>query len=73
MFDGANERTGTWTTDEDSKLKDAVITHGGKIGVQLPRWSQVERKVSVIPDGAMPWIPASAERVVNGQKTRTTS
>jgi myb proto-oncogene protein len=23
-------RTGKWTADEDSKLKDAVQTHGGK-------------------------------------------
>jgi hypothetical protein len=26
----ANERTGEWVEDEDSKLKDAVQTHGGK-------------------------------------------
>jgi hypothetical protein len=29
-IDSANERTGKWTADEDSKLKDAVQTHGGK-------------------------------------------
>jgi myb proto-oncogene protein len=29
-IDRANERTGKWTTDEDSKLKDAVQTHGSK-------------------------------------------
>jgi hypothetical protein len=28
--DGASGRTGKWTEDEDSKLKDAVQTHGGK-------------------------------------------
>jgi hypothetical protein len=29
-IDRANRRTGTWAEDEDSKLKDAVQTHGGK-------------------------------------------
>jgi myb proto-oncogene protein len=29
-IDRANERTGKWTADEDSKLKGAVQTHGGK-------------------------------------------
>jgi hypothetical protein len=29
-IDGANERTGRWTADEDIKLKDSVQTHGGK-------------------------------------------
>jgi hypothetical protein len=29
-IDGASGRTGSWTVDEDSKLKDAVQTHGGK-------------------------------------------
>jgi hypothetical protein len=29
-IDQANERMGTWAQDEDSKLKDAVQTHGGK-------------------------------------------
>jgi hypothetical protein len=29
-FDRANGRTGTWTEDEDIKLKNAVQTHGGK-------------------------------------------
>jgi hypothetical protein len=29
-IDRANKRTGTWTEDEDSKLEDAVKTHGGK-------------------------------------------
>jgi myb proto-oncogene protein len=29
-IDRANERTGKWTADEDSKLKDAVQIHGGK-------------------------------------------
>jgi hypothetical protein len=29
-IDRANARTGKWTADEDSKLKDAVLTHGGK-------------------------------------------
>jgi myb proto-oncogene protein len=29
-IDGANARTGKWTEDEDSKLKDAVVTHGDK-------------------------------------------
>jgi myb proto-oncogene protein len=28
--DRVNGRTGTWTAVEDSKLKDAVQTHGGK-------------------------------------------
>jgi hypothetical protein len=28
--DQVTERTGTWTEDEDMKLKDAVQTHGGK-------------------------------------------
>jgi hypothetical protein len=29
-IDRLNGRTGSWTVDEDSKLKDAVQTHGGK-------------------------------------------
>jgi myb proto-oncogene protein len=29
-IDRANKRTGKWAEDEDSKLKDAVQTHGGK-------------------------------------------
>jgi myb proto-oncogene protein len=29
-IDRANERTGKWTADEDSTLKDAVQTHGSK-------------------------------------------
>jgi myb proto-oncogene protein len=29
-FDRANERTGKWAEDEDSKLKDAVQMYGGK-------------------------------------------
>jgi hypothetical protein len=53
-LDRANERTGKWTAIEDSKLKDAVYTHGGKnwgaIAAQVPdrttirchnRWYQV--------------------------------
>jgi ribosome recycling factor len=31
----ANESTGKWTEDEDSKLKDAVQTHGGKNWVAI--------------------------------------
>jgi myb proto-oncogene protein len=30
FIDRANGRKGRWTSDEDSKLKDAVQTHGGK-------------------------------------------
>jgi hypothetical protein len=30
IIDQANRRTGSWTADEDSKLKDAVRTHGSK-------------------------------------------
>ncbi len=29
-IDGASGRKGSWTADEDRKLKDAVQTHGGK-------------------------------------------
>jgi hypothetical protein len=29
-IDRSNERTGSWTAVEDSKLKDAIQTHGGK-------------------------------------------
>jgi myb proto-oncogene protein len=29
-IDGTNGRTGKWTADEDSKLKEAVLTYGGK-------------------------------------------
>jgi hypothetical protein len=29
-IDGTATRKGKWTADEDSKLKDAVLTHGGK-------------------------------------------
>jgi myb proto-oncogene protein len=29
-IDRANARTGKWTSDEDTKLKDAVRSHGGK-------------------------------------------
>jgi hypothetical protein len=66
-IDSANERTGKWTADEDSKLKDAVQTHGGK------NWSLI---AALVP-GVMSSIPASTERLldvqVNGQKTRTAS
>jgi hypothetical protein len=34
-IDRANGRTGKWTEDEDSKLKDAVQTHGGKNGAAI--------------------------------------
>jgi hypothetical protein len=34
-IDRANGRTGTWTEDEDSKLKDAAQTHGCK------RWDEI--------------------------------
>jgi hypothetical protein len=47
----ANDRTGKWSKDEDSKLKDAVQTHGGKNWVQLPRGFRVEREFSVITIG----------------------
>jgi myb proto-oncogene protein len=52
----ANVRTGKWTADEDSKLKDAVQTHGGKewaaISALIPgrtktqcqsRWQKLQR------------------------------
>jgi hypothetical protein len=42
----ANERTGTWTEDEDSKLKDAVRRTVARTGLQLPHWFQVERNNS---------------------------
>jgi predicted lipoprotein with Yx(FWY)xxD motif len=59
-----------WTADEDKKLKDAVP----RIGRQLPRWSQIERKGSVKIDGVMPWILASTRRRhvwLDGQQTKT--
>jgi hypothetical protein len=34
-IDQANRRTGKWTEDEDSKLKDSVQTHGGKDWVAI--------------------------------------
>jgi hypothetical protein len=49
-IDEANGRTGKWTVDEDSKLKRAVQSHGGKNGMLLLRWFRVERKVSVTTD-----------------------
>jgi hypothetical protein len=56
----ANRSKVSWTEDEDSKLKDAVQTHGGK------NWGAVaaivpssERKSSVITDGIVSRIPAS--------------
>jgi hypothetical protein len=36
-IDRVNGRKVMWTEAEDSKLKDALQTHGGRIGVQLPR------------------------------------
>jgi hypothetical protein len=30
-----------------------------RIRLQLPRWFQVEREISVIADGTMSWIPVS--------------
>jgi hypothetical protein len=58
---------GTWTEDEDLKLKAAVQTHGGKnwnkisamVGIKSPRWFQVERIGSVGIDGIMSWIAAA--------------
>jgi hypothetical protein len=38
-IDWTNERMGKWTAVEDSKLKDAVQTHGGK------NWSSIAKLV----------------------------
>jgi hypothetical protein len=52
-------RTGKWTEDEDTKLKDVYKRSVRRIGSQLPSWSQVERIDSAVTDGIMFWIPAS--------------
>ena len=44
-------RASKWTADEGKKLKDEVREHVARIGRQLPRLSQVERKLSVERDG----------------------
>jgi hypothetical protein len=57
-----------WTTDEDAKLTSAVANTSKKkwertvarIGIQWPHWFWVERDRSVVVDGIMSWIPASA-------------
>jgi hypothetical protein len=45
-IDRANGRTGTWTEDEDNKLKGAVQTHGGKnwnkIAAFVPRRTRAQ-------------------------------
>jgi myb proto-oncogene protein len=45
-IDRANGRTGKWTAAEDSKLKDAVLTHGGKdwiaIAVLVPGRTKIQ-------------------------------
>jgi hypothetical protein len=60
--DPTTARRGKWTVDEDSKLKLAVLAHGGKIGSRSPRWFRVERKTSVTLDGMIPWSPISTQR-----------
>jgi hypothetical protein len=75
-INGANGRTGTWSEDEDSKLKDAVQRHGGKAWVTISALVPGRREVSVGTDGIVPWFPASAERVdvqVYGQQSKTAS
>jgi protein involved in temperature-dependent protein secretion len=45
-------RTGKWTEDEDSKLKDVVhIPTVARIGPRFPRWFLVARDYSVRTDG----------------------
>jgi hypothetical protein len=75
-IDRANERTGTWTEDEDNKLKGAVQTHGGKnwcaVAALVPgrtqeqclyRWKYVlDFNIAELMDAR-----------VNGQKTKTSS
>jgi hypothetical protein len=45
-IDRASGRAGNWTIDEDKKLKDAVLTHGGKnwetIGVLVPGRTKIQ-------------------------------
>jgi hypothetical protein len=37
-IDPTTARTGKWTTDEDKKLNDAVMTHGGKDWAAIAAW-----------------------------------
>jgi hypothetical protein len=76
IINGTTRHMGKWVEDEDSKLKDAVQTHGGKNWIKLQRWFRVERKYSVLTDGRKYWIPASPRRLdvrVNGQKSKIPS
>jgi hypothetical protein len=69
-------RTGRWTTDEDTKLKDAVQLHDGKNWDAIARSYLVERDVSVAADGMLSWIPALTGRLVRpvvGHTTKTKS
>jgi hypothetical protein len=74
-IDRAAGRTGQWTEDEKSKLKDAVQMHGGKDWFAVAALVWVEQRDSVMTDGMMSWIPTSTERLLdvrlNGQKTKT--
>jgi hypothetical protein len=59
-------RSGTWTAGEDSKLKDAVQTHGDKDWVAI---AALVRKNIVVRDGIVSWI----SRVSAGQQAKTAS
>jgi hypothetical protein len=72
----ASGRKGRWTEVEDSKLKDAVQTHGGKDWGAISALFRVERKHSVAADGMITWIRTATGRVdvrVNRKKTNTGS
>jgi hypothetical protein len=61
-IDEMTGHAGKETSDEDSKLKDAVHTHGGKNwAVIAALWFQVARKGSAMIDGTMAWMPATTK------------
>jgi hypothetical protein len=58
----AMERTGRWTADEDSKLKDALQKHGDNNWGSIAELVLVEGVQSNGGEGTV-WIPASTRRL----------
>jgi hypothetical protein len=68
-IDEASGRTGKWTAVEDSKLKDAIKTHGGK------KWGAIAALVPGRTENQCyeRWRNGRMSVRVNGQKTKTSN
>jgi hypothetical protein len=75
-IDPTTTLAGSWTADEDKKLKDAVQLHGGKGWVTIPALVPGRTMFSVVADGIMSWIAISTRRRhgrVDGRQMKTRS